>query len=72
MMMLIWLLVNHLICVFASPTPNHNPYVQLPKRSIPVIEDPKGWNPTQLAQIADGFKDACTLAKAGRDAVSII
>ena len=57
-----------LLHTFASPTPASDKGFGLSKREDPTFGDTGGFTDLNIQQIADGFGDACSLAKAAKAA----
>ena len=58
-----------LLRTFASPAPASGNGFGLSKRENPTFGDTDGFTDLNIQQIADGFSDACSLAKAAKAAV---
>jgi hypothetical protein len=61
-----------LLHTFASPTPASDKGFGLSKREDPTFGDTGGFTDLNIQQIADGFGDACSLAKAAKAAVCAV
>jgi hypothetical protein len=61
-----------LLRTFASPTPASDKGFRLSKRQNPTFGVTDGFSDLNIQQIADGFLDACSLAKAAKAAVRTV